>query len=324
MLLNLWDSCNLTIGFMELYNITAVQMSNIIKRVHENEEQDYIITFCQETGIKLDEVDVFEDLMLVGKIVSTTTDDFKFLKQEGILPIDILLEHHSSPLYQHLKNYQIEIIPSKHQFIYKGKSYYIPSYNQKCEWCIYGDKECKYEKEEKYLNCYYREAIHILSTKIYSDNLGTEMFLYSPKEEMLSYSMVKNYPEIFYTIERFVSSFFKYGLNLGSSWASSKQNTYIISFPVKYNNLYYQNGYIDSCSRNVFEVQDVFDTYKQFCGQDYYNPKQVPKCFWDNVWLISTCINIISFNGTHSDYICAGLKHDHTIPYSDLDIEIVE
>ena len=97
-----------------------------------------------------------------------------------------------------------------------------------------------------------------------------------------------------------------------------------MSFPVKYNNLYYQNGYIDSCSRNVFEVQDVFDTYKQFCGQDYYNPKQVPKCFWDNVWLISTCINIISFNGTHSDYICAGLKHDHTIPYSDLDIEIVE
>ena len=90
MLLNLWDSDVLIRDFMKLYSLTEIQMCNILKRLHFDTEQDNITIFCEETGNKLDEIDVAHGIEFLGKIVSTTVDDFKSLRQIGLATLDVL------------------------------------------------------------------------------------------------------------------------------------------------------------------------------------------------------------------------------------------
>lgn len=80
MLLNLWNIDMLTKSFMNLYNLTGSQIGNILRRLHLNNNSDCVSIFCEETGMKLDEVEVSDDVEFVGKIVSTTTDNFSYIK----------------------------------------------------------------------------------------------------------------------------------------------------------------------------------------------------------------------------------------------------
>lgn len=122
MLLNLWDSDVLIRDFMKLYSLTEIQMCNILKRLHFDTEQDNITIFCEETGNKLDEIDVAHGIEFLGKIVSTTVDDFKSLRQIGLATLDVLLEN-DTPISQHLKKYQIEIKPSTQELFLKENGF---------------------------------------------------------------------------------------------------------------------------------------------------------------------------------------------------------
>ena len=87
MLLNLWNNENLTQSFLQIFNISENQMDCIISRQHLNEDEPYIVSFCEETGIKLDSVNYTNDLTFLGKIVSTTIDNFKSLKKMVLFPL---------------------------------------------------------------------------------------------------------------------------------------------------------------------------------------------------------------------------------------------
>lgn len=232
-ILNFWNNGELIQEFMELYDLTKIQITNILNRVSSDTEQGYVRIFCEETGIKLDKVDVSNDIEFIGKIVSTTVDDFKHLKNVGLTTLDSLLEN-NSPIRRHLKKYCIEINPSVHEFLYKGERLYIPSYNEDCRWCAYGDRQCRYSKQMyKNICCSYLKAISLLSTKLYSNNSEIEMFLIASENEMIGYSTVRYYPEIFVTIEKFVNDWFEDYLNIGYDWTEIKQYSYIITIPVK-------------------------------------------------------------------------------------------
>lgn len=316
MLLNLWDRGKLAQKFMELYSLTGIQMCNILRRLRIDAEIDIIRIFCEETEIKLDEIDVVQNLEFLGKIVSTTVDDFKFLKQEGLVTLDVLLEN-DSPISQHLKKYEIEIKPSTHEMFYKGERLYIPFYNKDCEWCAYGYNQCKLSKNF----CPYRNAISRLAIKLYTDNSEIEMFLMKSKEAMLEYSTVRNYPEIFFTIEDFVEEWSKTHLNIGNEWADIKQHSYIVTVPVRYNDLSYKNDYIDNNDGN--DADNIFEEYKGFLSKTYDYLEQVPKCFWDNIWLINICLSLICPLEEAVKSICAGIKHDVVIPYDRLKIDLI-
>ncbi len=321
MVLNLWGE-QLSSDFMQLYNISPMQMCNILERLAFNDEKDNVTIFCEETGLKLDEINVVDDdLEFIAKIVSTTIDDCDHLKRNGLIPIDVLLEQ-SSPIQQHLKSHQIEIYPSTHELFYKGERYSIPLPNNKCEWCIYNESECLYIKNNcMSSSCDYRKAINRLSTKLYSDKAQIEMFLISPIDEMLSYSVVNRHPEMLLTIDDFIRKFFKDGNTVGSSWKNQKQYSYIVTFPIKYNDMSYRNNYIDNNSYS--EASNTLYDYEEYCKNNYYDINQVPKCFWDNVWLIRTCLSVIGSFGDYNGQICAGIKHEITIPYDKLNIEII-
>ena len=318
MVLNLWDNGKLIQQFVELYNLTGEQISNILERLHFDTERDNISIFCEETGIKLDGVDVVHCVEFLGKIVSTTVDDFKHLKQVGLVTLDALLEN-DSPLSRHLKKYEIEIKPSTHEMFYRGKRFYIPSYNEDCEWCAYGNNLCRYS-QQKDTHCSYLKAISPLATKLYEDNSEIEMFLIASEEEMLKYSTVRDYPEIFLTIENFTEEWLKIHLDIGNEWADSKQS-YIVTVPVKYDDISYRNDYISNNDGN--DANDVFWKYEKFCIKTYDYLEQVPKCFWDNIWLINICLDLIHSLGTTSEMICAGIKHDVVIPYDRLKIDLI-
>lgn len=322
MLLDLWNDEKLTRSFMELYNVSGREMCNILKQLYLNTNQDYVTIFCEETGIRLDEVDVVNDIEFVGKIVSTTIDDFDCLKRVGLVPLDYLLEN-DSPISRFLKKYGLEIKPSSNEFTYNGRKCYIPQYGTDCKYCSYGDEACRYQGGKyKDMYCKYLKAISPIASKLYSDNAEIELFLISPREKMLGYSNVKHYPEIFDTIDTLVEDVFEENPKIRYAWAKEKQTSYIITLNVKYEDLSYRNGYIggaDGCDANI-----KYSNYEKYCNNIYYDIDEIPKCFWDNIWLIQTCLCVIGSLGNINEQICAGIKHNKTFPYDKLKIELIE
>lgn len=331
MIIDFWDEDTLTEKFMDLYNLTSAQICNMIKRIKFHGDNDFIFVFCKESGIKLDQVDVTKGLIFNGKIVSTSIDKLDSIKQMGLVPVDILLEY-DSPIRRHLSKYDLQINPSKHELIYKGNKYFIPEYSnelscfESCKWCALGNEKCQYtsSRYQKDMFCSYLISIAPLATKLYSDHAEIEMFLSETYDEMLKYSTVSKYPEIFQTITYFVRDFFNDNLLISSDWMTEKQRTYIISAPVSYEDMSYRNGYIDAS--NGLDAEEVYSNYKDYCGSTYDFIEEIPNCFWDNIWLISVCLNMISNypNGMECLSLCAGIKHEITIPYSKLEIELVE
>lgn len=321
MLLNLWDIDMLRKNFMNLYNLTESQMCNILRRLHLNDNSDSVSIFCEETGMKLDEVEVANDVEFVGKLVSTTTDNFSYIKKSGLVPVDVLLEN-ESPISCHLDKYQLKIIPSEHKLFYQGKRFYIPACGEKCKWCASGEGGCRFVNEKyKDIYCPYLEAFLPLSSKLYYDRSEIELFLLASTEEMLGYSTVKDYPEIFLTIDDLVKKLFHKELNIGSKWAEQKQHSYIVTVDVKYNDMSYRSNYISGTDgRNA---TDIYLEYEQFCFKPYDYAEEVPKCFWDNIWLIRTCLDrLCSPDGIYNE-ICAGIIHNVKIPYDKLRIDLV-
>lgn len=321
MLLDLWNYETLTQSFMELYDLSGKQMCDILKELHFNSNQDSVSVFCEKTGIKLDEFAIANDIEFVGKIVSTTIDDFNSLKQVGLVPIDVLLEN-DSPISQHLKKYGIEIKPSSHKLIFNGKQFFIPRNGENCKYCVYGNGKCEFDdKTHKDMYCPYLKAISSLSIKLYSDNAEIELFLVAPREEMLGYSKVRYYPEIFDTIESVIKKLFKTELKIGYEWENRKQTSYIVTFNVKYEDMSYRNGYIRGT--DGLDATTTYSDYEKYCNNAYDLTEDIPECFWDNVWLIQTCLRIICSLGDSSTQICAGIKHNVTFSYDKLKIELI-
>lgn len=320
MLLNLWDRDSLIQSFIELYNLTGEQICNILRRLHFDAARDTVSIFCEETEVKLDEVDIAHTIEFLGKIVSTTIDDFECLKQRGLVPLDFLLEN-DTPISQHLKKYQIEIKPSACELFYMGTPFHIPPYKENCRWCAYGDEQCRYSGERyKDMWCSYLSAISPLATKLYSDNSEIELFLIASENNMLSYSTVKKYPEIFVTIEDFIKDWFGKSLSIGDEWTKLKQHTYIVTVRVKYDDMSYRNNYI---SGDGGDANNTFLRYERFCCKKYDWVDQVPDCFWDNIWLINICLDLIGSFGETNQSVCAGIKHDIVFPYTDLKIDLI-
>ncbi len=335
MLINLWNYETLTRQFMELYNISDKQMCNILKELFRTPNQDsvsllceqtgieldYVSMFCEQTGFKLDEFDVANNIEFVGKIVSTTTDNFDYLKQAGLVPVDVLLEH-DSPISRHLSKYGLEIKPSSQQLIYKGKQFYIPRNDKDCKYCAYEYKKCKFDNYAyKNMYCPYLQAINHLAKKLYHDNAEIEMFLIATREDMLSYSKVKYHPEIFDTIETLMDKLFGKKLKIGDEWEKEKQTTYIVTLNVKYKDMSYRSG--DKRGTDGLNAINIYYDYKKYCNNTYDIPEEVPECFWDNIWIIQNCLRVIGSFGNSSGRIYAGINHSVTFPYEELNIELV-
>lgn len=320
MLLDLWDKDGLIRNFMELYGVSAGQICRILRELYFDKEQDNVAIFCSQTGVMLDEVDAARDLELCGKLVSTTTDDFECLREMGLVTLDRLLEN-DTPISRHLKKYQIEIRPDRHELVYMGQSCYIP-YDEDCKWCSYGDEQCRYAGERyKDLYCAYLKAISPLAVKLYKDCCEIEVFLTAPRAEMLGYSTVRRFPEIFCTVEGFINDQFGERLSIGSDWERLKQHTYIATIRLRYDDLTYKNRY--TCGRDGADATDMFLRYEGFCRGEYDCAEEVPARFWDNVWLINVCLDLIRRSGEASSEVCAGVKRGVAFPFDEMHIELV-
>lgn len=321
MLLDLWNSETLMHNFLNLYGLEKNQFIAVFRALFNDPKLDIISTFCEKTGFKLDGLDIADSIEFVGKIVSTTVDNFASLEQNGLLPIDKLLEG-NTPISQHLKKFGVEIKPSSHTLVFAGKQYPLPSNNADCELCAYGDDVCRYsDVRNKNLHCKYRQAVEPLAVKLYSDRAQIELFLRGTKESMLAYPCVKNYPEIFLTIEELLRKLFGKRLDIGNEWSKQKQFTCIVHLPVRYNDMTYRSDYIYGTNG---DAQDTFSMYEQYCNETYASLEDVPKCFWDNIWIIRACLEVIVPPvASHSD-IYAGICHNIEIPYEQLQIEKID
>ena len=169
------------------------------------------------------------------------------------------------------------------------------------------------------MHCSYLKAVKPLAVKLYHDNSEIEMFLQASKEQMLEYSRVQFYPEIFQTIEELIKKLFNKELSICHDWREQKQQSFIININVKYNDMSYRDNYI--CGKDGRDAYDLFEDYERFCNNRYDDIEDVPRCFWDNYWLISACLEMICNNGISSIEKYAGINHNVRILYNDLTIE---
>ena len=123
------------------------------------------------------------------------------------------------------------------------------------------------------------------------------------------------------TIDDLVKNLFQKDLSIGNEWAEQKQHSYIVTVDVKYNDMSYRNNYISNTDGG--DATNIYLAYEQFCFKPYDCAEEVPKCFWDNVWLISTCLNRLCSPDRINSQICAGIKHNVKIPYDKLKIDLV-
>ena len=318
--LNLWDKNSIIEALKSLYRVSLLQITNILKNICVPAQDDLVKIFCEETSIELDCAEATKDLFLKGIIVSATIDNNEHLLKKGLLPIDVLLEN-DSPINRFLLNHYIKIDPGNHTLYYKKNKFYIPEKDEDCKWCAYKRDSCFCsDRSYKELSCGYRKGIGFLSQKLYSDNAEIEMFISGTNEKMLSYSTVSNYPEILHTIDNFFRIFGISGINLGNEWYRQKK-TCIIDLWVRYEDMSYRG--IQTKANNE-EAEHFFCKYINYCSQEYNDVKDLPDCFWDNIWIITSCLyNLSTFDDDYPE-IYAGIKHGVTIPLENISIREIE
>ena len=319
MKLNFWDTDSVETAFKALFQLD----DNTFWRLYEKLlsclpcEPDFVRIFCEGTGIKLDNYDPSHDIEFLGKIISTTIDNMEHLQKNGLIPIDVLLEN-DSPLRKHLKEFEIEINPSKKEFIYKGTTYYLPySYDDLCE---YNQRTKMFDDKELY---HYWDSFCVLSSKLFSDKSEIEMFVYASEREMMNYSTVSRYPEILCTINQIFQDYFQDNgniqLGIEDAWIQKVQEVYIISVNVNLSDITFLSRYIKPPDQDAWSI---YNHYSQYCENDYWTVEQIPACFWYNTWLINTCLSLITPTISTSA-IYAGIKHQKQLPFSSLQIESI-
>lgn len=314
-LLNFWDKEELKNGFRELYNLSESELMSILDCARNDEEENYVCDFCENTGVFLDELDVSHNVELFGKIVSTTTDDNKSLQQYGVRNLDDLLEQ-DTPISRHLLNYGIRVNVKRQELFIGKRRFELLKRGEKCRECIFGKDKCMFEHRESF--CPYIKDISLLCNKLYADNSEIEMFLIASENEMLEYSTVKNFPEIFDTIEQLAEKLTKKHFSICQDWMNQKNSSFFMSFKVLYDDLSYKTDYL--CGGNLDSEIEI-DKYKKFIRNDYFDSNMVPKCVWDNIWVIKKCIYILLESDGYTPTIYAGIKHGINIPYDNLTIE---
>ena len=99
-----------------------------------------------------------------------------------------------------------------------------------------------------------------------------------------------------------------------------KAKTDILCCDSQCKDMSYRNGYISGT--DGWDAINIYSDYEKYCNNVYDLTEEVPKCFWDNIWLIQTCLSVICSFGS-SGQICAGIHHNVTFPYEELDIELI-
>ena len=96
---------------------------------------------------------------------------------------------------------------------------------------------------------------------------------------MIDYSVVKQYPEILYTIDSFVRKNFGEHSCLGNKWSELVTGFDMISFYVNLNDITYINGYSE-------EWREVLP-YEEFYKGIYPYTDSYPKLLYMNLWLLN-------------------------------------
>ncbi|MCR5653709.1 MAG: hypothetical protein K6F88_07910 [Ruminococcus sp.] len=192
---------------------------------------------------------------------------------------------------------------------------YTPTGMDVCSPCSYGKDVCDF----KYKNaCNVYKALHPLGVKLYHDNSEIELFLSASYKNMMEYSTVKDYPEIFETIDVLCRDLKIKDISTGYDWNESKNKTAIITVQVRYEDLSYKNGCIISGDA---DAEKELERYRCFLKEDYYDSNFVPNTVWNNIWLIKYCLEIITDNEDYWPEICAGIKRNIDIPYDNIRID---
>ena len=127
---------------------------------------------------------------------------------------------------------------------------------------------------------------------------------------MIDYSVVKQYPEILYTIDSFVRKNFGEHSCLGNKWSELVTGFDMISFYVNLNDITYINGYSE-------EWREVLP-YEEFYKGIYPYTDSYPKLLYMNLWLLN--IGMECLRGELYSEFCLGIRNDVMIPYKELQI----
>ena len=274
--LDFWNPGLLLKGISQVYKVSETSIIQLMTEF--GDQQDFLSAFFERYNIYPDvhSLDgVFVKCKLIGKY-----PDKKLLETMGLMSLKELLKREESFLVRFLKGEGIHIDIDKLTFQLHEKVIKIDSTSN-------------------------------LGNKLCHDNGEIEAFYYAASEnDMIDYSVVKQYPEILYTIDSFVRKNFGEHSCLGNKWSELVTGFDTISFYVNLNDITYINGYSE-------EWREVLP-YEEFYKGIYPDTDSYPKLLYMNLWLLN--IGMECLCGELYSEFCLGIRNDVVIPYKELQI----
>lgn len=273
--IDFWNSDSILKSMSQIYNVPE---NNIIQLMQEFYNQsDLLSCFFERYNIRPD-VHNLDGLFIKCKLIGKYPDK-GLLETKGLMSLMELLKREESFLVRFLKEEGIHIDVDKLTFQFHEKIIEI-------------DPESD------------------LGNKLCYDHGEIEAFYYAADDYMIDYSVVKQYPEILFTIDSFIENNIGESSNLGNKWSELVSGFDMLSFYVNLNDTTYINGCSD-------DWQEAF-LYEEYYEGNYPYTDSYPKLLYMNLWLLNTGIECL--RGELNSEFCLGVQSDVLIPYSELKI----
>ncbi len=254
--------------------------------------------FIKHFKININNYEV-DNVYLRCKHVMTAFDNLESLKKYGLLNLADALTCETS-LNRFLKENNLEINVKDKYIIYKGQEIKLFEFSEDCRECVYG--ECKHIRlryngthEISYKNiwCDHRSNLIPLIVKFYCHKSEVEVHLVGDDERILRYSCVRDYPEIFITIQEVLYKLYKDTPQLARSWVNKENmKAYILHFDELISSF-------ESINSSSYLPQiNYYFKYADLCGltSDDVECGDINDCFFSNYYLIDKAISVLLDN----------------------------
>lgn len=226
----------------------------------------------------------YDQIYIICRHGMTSFDGLESVNNRGLLNLkEVLTEQ--TPLRQFLLEYEIEINVNNRIINVKGENYPILHSKVLCNNCIFAEYKCFdiFDKNRpKLRNCEYRERLSFLEGKLYYDKCETEVFLDGTNKDIREYSVIREYPEILYTLDRLMV-YYNNVCRLCSQWSQKENNKfYILQFPTKLENLERMGGK-DSFD-GYYDIMNELDYFNY--SYDDYEDDLVNRYFYENLYIL--------------------------------------
>lgn len=280
-IINFFD-CSINFEYIELLSdFLNIDFNDIFDFYLDKVFRVDLIDLITEFNIDLNKR-LYKEILITCRHALTTCDNLKSILNRGLTDLKTVLSV-ETPLKDFLDMHHISIDVNGKVLSFDTNVYPILKREEKCTRCIYNECRCidYCTKQPSYKRCSYRKELSILHTKLYKDKCELEVFIDGTIEDIESYSVISECPEILETLDNVLSKL-QHNINLHTLWRKQDNNKfYILEFDTNIYNLE-RMGKIDDFTYD--EISDILE-YFDYDYTDFLESK-INEIFLVNLYIV--------------------------------------